>query len=113
MAKVIFIGFSKDKDGLYHAPKGEPIIRLAKENGIAINFECQDGECGNCLIKYENIEDEEPTNYIDDLELNKLIEMGVMNSKDAEYCQQFTISPKVRLACQTLVKGDVIIKPFL
>ncbi|MBU1669142.1 (2Fe-2S)-binding protein [bacterium] len=112
MAKVIFIGFDKAKDGLYHAAIGEPIIRLAKENGIPVNFECQDGECGSCLIKYENIADAEPTNYIDDKELDKLIEMGVLKPKDAEYSQQFTISPKVRLACQTLVKGDVIIKPF-
>ena len=113
MAKVIFIGFDKNKDGLYFAAKGEPIIRLAKENGIPINYECEDGDCGSCLIKYENIEDEEPTNYIDDKELNKLIELGVLKSKDAEHFQQFTISPKVRLACQTLVKGDVISKPFL
>jgi ferredoxin len=113
MAKVIFMGFDQNKDGLYFAAKGEPIIRLAKENGIPINFECEDGDCGNCLIKYENIEDAEPTNYIDDKELDKLIELGVLKSKDAEHCQQFTISPKVRLACQTLVKGDVIIKPFL
>lgn len=113
MAKVIFIGFDTEKDGLYHAPKGEPIVRLAKDNGIPINFECQDGECASCLIKYENIEDEEPTNYIEDKELEKLMELGVLKAKDAENCQQFTISPKVRLACQTLVKGDVIIKPFL
>ena len=113
MAKVIFIGFDKAKDGLYHAAIGEPILRLAKENNIPINFECQDGECGSCLIASENIADEEPTNYIDDKELDKLIELGVLKAKDAEYCQQFTISPKVRLACQTLVKGDMIIKPFL
>jgi ferredoxin len=113
MAKVIFIGFDKAKDGLYHAAIGEPILRLAKNNGIPLNFECQDGECGSCLIKYENIADQEPTNYIDDKELDKLIELGVLKKKDAEYHQQFTISPTVRLACQTLVKGDVIIKPFL
>lgn len=112
MKKIIFIGFDKAKDGLYHAPIGEPIIRLAKDNGIPVNFECQDGECGSCLIQYLNIEDDEPTNYIEDKELDKLIEMGVLKPKDAEHCQQFTISPKVRIACQTLVKGDVIIKPF-
>lgn len=112
MAKVIFIGFDREKDGLYHAAIGEPIIRIVKDNGIPVNFECQDGECGSCLIKYQNIQDEEPTNYIEDKELDKLVELGVLKAKDAEQCQQFTVSPPVRLLCQTLVKGDVIIKPF-
>jgi ferredoxin len=112
MAKVIFIGFDKEKDGLYNAPIGEPIVRLAKSNGIPVSFECEDGDCGSCLISYENIEDQEPTSYMEDKELDKLVELGVLDAKDAEQCQQFTVSPKVRLGCQALVKGDVIIKPF-
>ena len=112
MAKVIFMGFDKEKDGLYHAAIGEPIVRLAKEKGIPVNFECQDGDCGSCLIHYENIEDTEPTSYMEDKELDKLVELGVLDPKIAEHCQQFTVSPKIRLACQALVKGDVIIKPF-
>lgn len=112
MVKVIFIGFDKEKDGLYHAPIGEPIVRLAKENDIDLNFKCQDGECGTCLIQYQNIADQEPTSYMEDKELDKLVELGVITQQDAEHCQQFTVSPKIRLACQTLVKGDVIIKPY-
>ena len=107
MAKVIFMGFDKDKDGLYHASIGEPIIRLAKDNDIPIDFDCEKG-----LISYQNIEDSEPTNYIEDEELDILVGLGVLDKDEAEKCQQFTISPRVRLACQTLVKGDVIIKPF-
>ena len=85
MAKVIFMGFDAAKDGLYHAAKGEPIVRLAKDNGIPINFECQDGDCASCLIRYENIEDNEPTNYIEDKELDKLVELGVLKQKEAEH----------------------------
>ena len=31
MAKVIFMHFDKDTDGIYDAKIGEPIVRLAKE----------------------------------------------------------------------------------
>lgn len=112
MAKIIFIGFDEEKDGLYHAPTGEPLLRIVKQNNIPLSFECEDGDCGSCLINIQNIEDKEPTVYIDDKELDKLIELGVLDKKEAEHCQQFTISPTTRLACQTIVRGDMIVKQF-
>lgn len=64
------------------------------------------------LITVENIGDTEPTSYMEDEELEKLVELGVLTEKEAEYCQQYTISPKVRIAPMMLVKGDVLIKPY-
>jgi len=112
VAKVIFMHFNPETDGLYDAKIGEPIVRLAKEKKIGIPFECQEGACGACLVSVEHITDQEPTSYMEDFELDKLVELGAITAKDAHYCQQFTVSPKVRLACQMLVKGDVLIKPF-
>ena len=112
MAKVIFMHFKEETDGIYDAKIGEPIVRVAKERGVPLPIECQDGECGSCLINVENIANEEPTSYMEDKELDKLVELGAITQKEANHCQQFTISPKVRLACQMLVKGDVLIKPF-
>lgn len=112
MAKVIFMHFNPETDGLYDAKIGEPVVRLAKEKKIGLPFECQEGNCGSCLVSVEHITDEEPTSYMEDFELDKLVELGAITAKDAHHCQQFTISPKVRLACQMLVKGDVLIKPY-
>ncbi len=112
MAKVIFMHFSKENDGLYDAKIGEPIVRFAKEKNIPISFECQEGNCGSCLVSVEHIANEEPTSYMEDSELDKLVELGAITQKEANYCQQFTVSPKVRLACQMLIKGDVLIKPY-
>ncbi|MCK9337896.1 MAG: (2Fe-2S)-binding protein [Arcobacteraceae bacterium] len=112
MAKVIFMHFDKETDGLYDAKIGEPIVRLAKEKKIPISFECQEGSCGTCLVTVEHISNKEPTSYMEDFELDKLVELGAITAKEASHCQQFTISPRVRLACQMLVKGDVLIKPY-
>ncbi len=111
MAKVIFMHFDEKTDGIYDAKIGEPIIRLAKEKGVPIKFDCVD-ECAPCLVSVEHISDEEPTTYMQDEELDKLVALGAITKEDADICQQFTISPKVRLASLMMVKGDVLIKPY-
>ncbi len=110
MAKVIFMHFDEKTDGIYDAKIGEPVIRLAKEKGIPIIFDNND--YSKCLVSVENISDEEPTSYMEDEELDKLVAMGVLSKEDADICQQFTVSPKVRIASMMMIKGDVLIKPY-
>ncbi|WP_263832641.1 hypothetical protein [Sulfurospirillum oryzae] len=110
MAKVIFMHFDKEKDGIYDAKIGEPVVRLAKEKGIPITFDPKDHS--TCLVSVENISDEEPTSYMEDEELDELVKLGAITQQDADICQQFTVSPKVRIASMMMIKGDVLIKPF-
>jgi len=110
MAKVIFMHFDEATDGIYDAKIGEPIVRLAKEKGIPMET-CK-GDYSKCLVSVETIADEEPTSYMEDEELDLLVEYGAITAEDAEQCQQYTVSPKVRIAPMMLVKGDVLIKPF-
>ena len=110
MAKVIFMHFDKEKDGIYDAKIGEPVVRLAKEKGIPIAFESKD--YANSLIAVEHISDGEPTSYMEDEELDLLVKLGAISQEDADICQQFTVSPKIRIAPMMMIKGDVLIKPF-
>jgi hypothetical protein len=110
MAKVIFMHFDKETDGIYDAKIGEPLVRIAKDKGIPIH-PCKN-EFKDCLVSVEHITDEEPTTYMEDEELDLLVEYGAITSHDAEQCQQFTISPKIRIAPMMLIKGDVLIKPY-
>lgn len=110
MAKVIFMHFDKEKDGIHDAKIGEPVVRLAKEKGIPIAFESKD--YANSLIAVEHISDEEPTSYMEDEELDLLVKLGAISQEDADICQQFTVSPKIRIAPMMMIKGDVLIKPF-
>jgi hypothetical protein len=110
MAKVIFMHFDEDKDGIYDAKIGEPIIRLAQENGIDIGkFACE--QCGEIFLSIEHIFDE-PTTYTEDEEFEILQNIGAVSEKEAQICQQYTISPKVRVASMMLIKGDVLVKPY-
>ena len=110
MAKVIFMHFDKITDGVYDAKIGEPIVRLAKEKNVPLPFGTKD--FSKSLITVENLADEEPTSYMEDEELDILVELGAISAEEAEQCQQFTISPKVRIAPMMLVKGDILVKPY-
>jgi ferredoxin len=111
MAKVIFMHFDEKTDGIYDAKIGEPLVRLAKDKGIPL-ASCTSADYSNCLVSVEHIADEEPTSYMEDEELDLLVEMGAISQEDAEQCQQYTISPKIRIAPMMLIKGDVLIKPY-
>ncbi len=110
MAKVIFMHFDNVTDGVYDAKIGEPIVRLAKEKSVPLPFETKD--YSKSLIYVENLAEEEPTSYMEDEELDILVELGAISAQEAEQCQQFTISPKVRIAPMMLIKGDILVKPF-
>lgn len=110
MAKVIFMHFDETADGIYDAKIGEPLVRLAKDKGIPLPT-CKE-DYSNCLVSVEHIADEEPTSYMEDEELDLLVELGAITQEDADQCQQFTVSPKIRIAPMMLIKGDVLIKPF-
>jgi ferredoxin len=111
MAKVIFMHFDKETDGIYDAKIGEPLVRLAKDKNVPLSS-CKDKDYKNCLVSVENIADEEPTSYMEDTELDLLVELGAISEEDAEQCQQYTISPKVRIAPMMLIKGDILVKPY-
>ena len=110
MAKVIFMHFDTVTDGVYDAKIGEPIVRLAKEKGVPMPSDTKD--YSKSLITVENLATEEPTSYMEDEELDVLVKLGAITSEEAEQCQQFTISPKVRIAPMMLIKGDILVKPY-
>jgi len=109
MARVIFMHFDLETDGVYDAKIGEPIVRLAKEKCVPIPSST---DYSKCLISVENLADEEPTSYMEDEELDLLVKYGAISKEEAHQCQQFTISPKVRIAPMMLIKGDILVKPF-
>lgn len=111
MAKVIFMHFDEKTDGIYDAKIGEPLVRLAKDKDVPLAT-CKADNYKKCLVSVEHIADEEPTSYMEDEELDLLVELGAISEEEAEQCQQYTISPKIRIAPMMLIKGDVLIKPY-
>jgi ferredoxin len=130
MVNVIFCGFGEDMDKRVIAKEGDLLLRAAQNNGVTIPTECKDGMCGSCAIKVEELDGElvdtgfksevDPdswdknkyTTYMEDKELDTLVEMGAISKKEAESAQQYAQQTPVRLACQCIIKGSLLVKPF-
>lgn len=129
MVNVIFCGFGEDMDKRVMAREGDVLLRVAMNNGVTIPTECKDGMCGSCAVRIEELNDTVPaefeskvdpdawdekkyTTYMEDKELDTLVEMGAISKKEAETAQQYVQQTPVRLACQCIIKGPMLVKPF-
>ncbi|MCD6259697.1 MAG: 2Fe-2S iron-sulfur cluster binding domain-containing protein [Helicobacteraceae bacterium] len=125
MVNVIFCGFGEGMDKRIIARTGDLLLRVAESNGVKIPTECKDGTCGSCAVRIEDLsvtETLESTTedydanaqsvYMDDKELNTLVEMAAITKKEAEIAQQYNRQTPVRLACQCTIKNDILVKPF-
>jgi ferredoxin len=130
MVNIIFCGFGEGMDKRVFAKQGDLLLRVAQNNGVLIPTECKDGMCGSCVVRVEELDSnpneqtfdskvdpdswdkDKYTTYMEDKELNTLVEMGAISKKEAESAQQYTQQTPVRLACQCIIKGSMLIKPF-
>jgi len=125
MVNAIFCGFGEDMDKRIISRNGDVLLRSAESNGVKIPTDCKDGTCGSCAVKVEDLSMTEAMSsteedydahgqsvYMDDKELNTLVEMSAITSKEAEIAQQFNRPTPVRLACQCTIKSDILVKPF-
>lgn len=130
MVNIIFCGFGDEMDKRVLAKQGDVLLRVAMNNGVTIPTECKDGLCGSCAVKIEELDStpdakdfesavdpdawdkDKYTTYMDDKELNTLVEMGAITKKEAEIAQQYVQQTPIRLACQCIVKGSMLVKPF-
>lgn len=130
MVNVIFCGFGEEMDKRVVAKEGDLLLRVAQNNGVTIPTECKDGLCGSCAVKVEELggdlvdtgfksevdpdawDKDKYTTYMEDKELDTLVEMGAISKKEAESAQQYVQQTPVRLACQCIIKGSILVKPF-
>lgn len=106
MANVVFCGFGPN-DGLYHAKIGEVLLRLAVASGVSIPK-----TEGESVVEIQEMSEELQTTYMEDVEFEKLIKLGLLSEEKAYELQQYTIGSKYRLADQCLIKGDILVKPY-
>jgi len=125
MVNIIFCGFGEEMDKRVIARSGDILLRVAQSNGVTIPTDCTDGMCGSCAVKIEDLTIKEAMSttqedydtsaqsvYMEDKELNTLVEMAAITKKEAEVAQQFNRQTPVRLACQCIIKSDILVKPF-
>lgn len=111
MANVKFEGFGNDCEMV--ARNGDLLLRVAYENGVKIPKQCEDGECGSCACRVTVMAKNAPTERLDSQgkELRTLVGMAIITKQDAERYEMMDEVPTIRLACQCIVRSDMLVKP--
>lgn len=95
------------------AGKRTTLLGVAKEHGIKIPFECEDGECGSCLVKVTHLDGERVKGVmLTDKERNVLKSIGKLPEREEERAYVKDLPPTHRLACQTIVTDEDLLITF-
>ena len=85
----------------------QTILKLAKENKIPINFECEDGECGTCVIKVSSLDDKPLMGGpLTEKEKTVLRSIGKLTKEEMEQMIVDDLPSPWRLACQMIVRDE-------
>ncbi len=103
------------KDITVYAVAGDrgTLLAVAKEHKIPLPFDCQDGECGSCLVEVKHLN---PTvKYaiaLTEKEKELLKQLGKITKAEIENAEVNDVPPRYRLACQYFVRNEDIIVSF-
>ena len=91
----------------------QTILKLAKENKIPINFECEDGECGTCLVKVSSLDKKgRMGGPLTEKEKNVLVSLGKLSKAELEKMIVDDLPSEWRLACQLIVRDEDILVEY-
>jgi ferredoxin len=95
------------------AGKRDTLLAVAKENNIKIPFECEDGECGSCLVKITHLDGDHIKGVmLTDKEREVLKSIGKLSKHEEERANVKDLPPTYRLACQTVVTDEDLLVQF-
>lgn len=115
MATIYFSSriMAKNKKVEAVAGKRTTLLGVAKENGIKIPHECENGECGSCLVRVTHLDGERIKGMmLTDKERNVLKSIGKLPSNEEERAAVHDLPPTYRLACQTIVTDEDLLVYF-
>lgn len=115
MANVTFSGPQLPKDITVYAIAGDngTLLNVAKTNNVPIPFQCQDGECGSCLVKVTILDNKAPKAVAITEKEKVTLSVNGKLSKDVLYDMETNDRPPpYRLACQFIVRDEDILVEF-
>lgn len=112
MALVTFTS-SEYRDKTVYAVAGshtQTVLKLALENKIPINFSCEDGECGTCVVKVSSIDKKHQRmgGPLTEKEKTVLKQIGKVTAEELEQMIVDDLPSEWRLACQMIVRDEDI-----
>jgi ferredoxin len=110
MANITFSSPVMAKDVTVYAIAGHrgTILAVAKANKIPIPFDCQDGECGSCLVEVKNLTPERKHGIaLTEKEKELLRQLGKITRAEIVDAEVNDMPPRYRLACQYFVRDEI------
>ena len=114
MANVTFSSPLMEKDVTVYAVAGDThtLLKVAQKNKIPLPFECEDGECGSCVMEVISLSDKpRMAQALTAKERATLLAEGKLSKHDIHEAEVNDMPPRYRLACQYIVRDeDVLVK---
>ena len=115
MPNVTFTSPSLPKDVTVYAVAGDTntLLSVAQKNKVPLDFECQNGECGSCLVQVTVLSGKRPIGTaLTEKEKTVLRYAGKITKEQLEAAETRDIPPPWRLACQFIVRNEDILVTF-
>jgi ferredoxin len=115
MANVTFTSPRLPKDVTVYAVAGDThtLLSVAKQHKVPLNFECENGECGSCLIQVSVLSGKAPVGMsLTEKEKTVLRYAGKITQAQIEDAETNDRPPPWRLACQFIVRHEDILVTF-
>ncbi len=93
----------------------ETVLKIAKANKVPIRFDCQDGECGNCLVKVSYLKPRRTDiqgGPLTQKEVTVLQQLGKITSEEVENMAVDDLPTLWRLACQLIPRDEDIVVEY-
>ena len=114
MANVTFSSPVLSRDVTVYAVAGDrgTLLSLAKDNKIPIPFDCQDGECGSCLVEVTVLSKKPHAIMLTEKEKEVLKQLGKISKQEVTDAEVNDMPPHFRLACQCVLRDEDILVKF-
>ncbi len=115
MANVTFKSPVMAKDVTIYAVAGHrgTILAVAKAHKIPIPFDCQDGECGSCLVEVQHVSPKLKHGIsLTEKEKELLRQLGKITREEIVNAEVNDMPPRYRLACQCFIRDEDIVVSF-
>jgi rubrerythrin/ferredoxin len=111
MANVTFTSPVMARDVTVYAVAGDrgTLLGLAKANNIPIPHDCQDGECGSCLVEVKHLAHNVRSGIaLTEKEKEMLRQLGKITKQEIMDAEVNDMPPRHRLACQCFIRNEDI-----
>ena len=116
MSNVTFSSPVMARDLTVYAVAGDrgTILAVAKAHKVPIPFDCQDGECGSCLVEVKHLAPNGQRYGISLTEKEKelLKQLGKITPEEIHDAEVNDMPPRYRLACQCFIRDEDILVSF-